>query len=75
MLVGWRWTGEPIGVVEPRHDGVRPRPRPGPVLDTRAGPRRAGDGVQPGPDAGLVQAATATQTSSHHGEQAEDKIS
>ena len=67
MLVGWRGAGEPVGVVEPRHDGVGPRPRPGPVLDTRPGPRRAGDGVQPGPGSGLVQTATATHTASHHG--------
>ena len=71
------WTNEsaftlPVGVVQPGHDGVRPGPGPGP-----GGPRglrhHRAQRVQPGPHTGLVQAAAATEASSHHWQQAADK--
>ena len=73
-FVGWRGAGgEPVGVVKPRHDGVRPGPSPRPGLHARPGHRQAGDGVQPGPRPGLVQAPAPTEASSHHRDQTEGR--
>ena len=72
LLVSWRRTGEPVGVVEPRHDGVRPGPSPGPGLESPR-PCQAAQRVQPGPDGGLVQTPATTQAASYHGQQAADR--